>query len=141
MQGMSAWEIRKDVVQYSNLSEYERMVEQENKPTLLDKIVAAAKSIIPTALSTANAALAQLSYSGSVGNFQSASEVISLTARFHPIVAQSPAKIGSPCYKNAYINTLSGFVKCQNAVFGANGATVTEEQAIESFMNNGFFYE
>ena len=141
MQGMSAWEIRKDIVKYSNPSEYEKMVEQENGESLLDKIVNAAKSAIPKALSTANAAMAQLSYSGSTGNFQSAEEVITLSGKFQMIVDQFPERIGSPLYREKQISSLSGFVKCENAEFSASDATVREETAIESFMNNGFYFE
>lgn len=141
MQGMSAWEFRKDVVQYSNPDEYERMIEQENTPTLLDRIVATIKKAAPTAISTANAALAQLSYSGSTGNFQSASENITLSAKFQPIVEQNPEHVGSPLYQRVYLNTLSGYVKCENAVFAAPNATSNEETAIEAFLNGGFFYE
>lgn len=141
MQGMSAWEFRKDVVQYSNPDEYERMIEQENTPTLLDRLVATIKKAAPTAISTANAALAQLSYSGSTGNFQSASETITIGAKFQPIVEQYPEQLGSPLCKRVYLNTLNGYIKCENAIFAATGATSNEEAAVEAFLNGGFFYE
>jgi hypothetical protein len=109
--------------------------------TWLDRIVDAAKKVIPGAVSTAQAALAQLSYSGSTGNFQSAEETIALTAKFQPIVDQFPDKIGSPLYKAVVINTLSGFVLCKDATIALTIATGHEEEAITSFLNGGFYYE
>lgn len=108
---------------------------------LLDSIVSSIKPVLPGALSAANAALAQLSYNGSTGNFQSAQEDIVLTGKFQQIVAQYPEKIGSPYYQAVYLNTLSGFVKCQDAVFASTTATNLEEAAVEAFLNGGFFYE
>lgn len=113
----------------------------QQNDTWLDKIVDMAKKVIPGAVSTAQAALAQLSYSGSTGNFQSAEETISLTAKFQPIVDQYPEKIGSPLYHAVIINTLSGFVLCKDAAIGLTIATGREEEAVTSFLNSGFYFE
>lgn len=122
---------------------YETMNEtvDSGRNSLWNILQSVAKKVIPGAVSSANAALAQLSYSGSTGNFQSASENITLSAKFQPIVDQYPEKIGCPLYKAAYLNTFSGFVKCEDAVFSATTATSVEEQAVEAFLNGGFFYE
>lgn len=117
------------------------MQETHNNETWLDRIVNAAKKVIPGAVSTAQAALAQLSYSGSTGNFQSAEETIALTAKFHPIVDQYPEKIGSPLYQAVIINTLSGFVLCRDATIALTIATGHEEEAVTSFLNSGFYFE
>lgn len=108
---------------------------------LWDKIVDTAKQIIPKALSSAQAAMAQLSYSGSTGDFISNEENITLTGKFFRLVEQYPEKIGSPLHKADYINTFTGFVQCRNAVFSATTATVTEENAIEEMLNSGIFFE
>ena len=122
---------------------YETMNEtvDSGRNSLWNIIKSVAKTIIPGAVSAANAAIAQLSYSGSTGNFQSASEDITLSVKFQPIVDQYPEKIGSPLYKAVYLNTLSGFAKCEDAVFASTMATSIEEQAVEAFLNGGFFYE
>lgn len=122
---------------------YETMNEtvDAGRNSLWNIIKSTAQKVIPGAVSAAQAAIAQLSYSGTTGNFQSASETIVLSAKFQPIVEQAPDKIGSPLYQKKYINTLSGFVKCEDAVFSTTLATSTEEEAVEAFMNNGFFYE
>lgn len=117
------------------------MEEAKSGESLLDRLVNGVKRVLPSAVSAAKGALAQLSYSGSTGNFTTAIENITLSAKFQRIVDQAPQKIGSPLYKNVYINTLSGFVLCERPVFKSTGATVEEETAIEEFMSRGFFYE
>ena len=109
--------------------------------SLWDNIVDTAKQILPKALSSAQAAMAQLSYTGSTGDFLGNEENIVLTGRFFKTVDQFPEKIGSPLHKAVMINTLNGFCQCRNAVFASTTATVNEENAIEEFMNSGFFYE
>ena len=128
-------------VEVPELHEVMNETVDSGKNSLWNIIESTVKQVIPKAVSSAQAALAQLSYSGSTGNFQSAEENITLSARFFKIVDQYPEKIGSPCYRSAFLNTFSGFVKCKDAVFSSTTATSTEEQAIEIFMNSGFYYE
>ena len=109
--------------------------------SLLDDLAETAKQIIPKAVSSAQAAMAQLSYSGTTGNFLSTEETITLTGKFYRTVDQFPEKIGSTLHQAVLINSLSGFAQCRNAVFSSSTATTEEELAIEAFMNNGFFYE
>lgn len=149
MQGMSAAEIRASV----NAGISGTAITRNGEPaipiapdltttdSLLDSIIGAAKKVIPKAVSTAQAAMAQLSYSGSTGNFTSAEETITLVGRFLPLVDQYPEKIGSPLNKAVMLNTLSGFAVCKDAVFSAVTATTTEETAVEQFLNSGFFFE
>jgi len=47
---------------------------------------------------------------------------------------------GRPLCKNRVINTLSGFIKCQGASI-ALAAPDTETQAVNNFLNSGFYYE
>lgn len=155
MQGMSASEIRANISEATsgnlqvpvapegNLSMFDAIgnaiVDAGN--ALLGKIVGSAQKVLPKAISTAQAALAQLSYSGTTGNFQSAEENITLVGKFLPLVDQYPEKIGSPLYKPRYIHNLSGFVLCKDAVFESSIATETEKAAVEAFLNGGMFYE
>lgn len=117
------------------------MEEAKTGDSAIDRIINSVKKVIPKAVSTAQAAMAQLSYSGSTGNFTSAEETITLVGRFLPLVDQYPEKIGSPLHKAVMLNTLSGFAVCKDAVFSAVTATTTEETAVEQFLNSGFFYE
>ncbi len=47
---------------------------------------------------------------------------------------------GRPLCKNRVINTLSGFIKCQGASI-ALAAPDTEVQAVNNYLNSGFYYE
>lgn len=108
---------------------------------LLRGIINGINEVMPSALPTATAALAQLSYRGTTGNFQSAMEPIVLSGKFQHISAMNPETQGSPCYMRDYINTFSGFVLCDNPVFRSSIATSVEEGAVEAMMAKGFFYE
>ena len=108
---------------------------------LLSGLLDSTKNWLPKAISSAQAALAQLSYSGSTGNFLSTDENICLTGKFYRIADTYPEKIGCPLYSFAILTTLNGFVQCKNAVFASMSATAVEETAIEQFMNSGFYFE
>lgn len=47
---------------------------------------------------------------------------------------------GRPCHKNLQIGTLSGFVKCQGASIALD-APDTEIEAVNNYLNTGFYYE
>ena len=47
---------------------------------------------------------------------------------------------GRPCHKNLQISTLSGFVKCQAASIALD-APDTEIEAVNNYLNTGFYYE
>ena len=108
---------------------------------LLGGIIDGISDVAPPALPTATAALAQLSYRGTTGNFQSAMEPIVLSAKFQKISPMNPESQGSPCYLRDRISTFSGFVVCDNPVFQSSIATSVEESAVEAMMAKGFFYE
>lgn len=108
---------------------------------LLGGIIDGISDVAPSALPTATAALAQLSYRGTTGNFQSAMEPIVLSAKFQKISPMNPETQGSPCYLRDRISTFSGFVMCDNPVFQSSIATSVEESAVEAMMAKGFFYE
>ena len=143
MQGMSAAEIRASVLEGIGANSWEEVAEQAKQAnaTWLDRIVETARTVIPKAVASATAAMAQLSYAGSTGNFLAGEDTISLTAKCYRMVNQAPEKVGSPLMSYEYISTLSGYVQCKNAVFQSSTATVEEEIAIEEFLNNGMYYE
>lgn len=60
---------------------------------------------------------------------------------YTPIASTNRERFGQPLCANTIISTLSGFVQCMNAHVDIAGATRTETEQIESFMNEGFFYE
>lgn len=107
----------------------------------LEGVLQSVEPVVDTIASGLEASLSQFSYTGSTGNFNSALEHITLAAKFQGIVEQYPEKIGSPLHKAVYLNTLSGFVLCENPSFAATTATAVEETAIESFLASGLFLE
>ena len=63
-----------------------------------------------------------------------------LTARFYRIVDENLTELGRPLYQVKRIDTLSGYILCQGADVPITG-TQAEAQAINAYMNSGFFYE
>lgn len=102
----------------------------------------ATTSIFPSIVGAAASAAAQLTYTGTTGDFTSAEEVIMLQGKFIPIVGQDPEDYGSPLMQRVRLDTLSGFILCEHPhIEYASGATITEIETIESYLVGGFFYE
>lgn len=114
---------------------------QEAGSEALSTLVEAAAPVFSSITSGIEASLSQFTFCGSTGDFLSAMEYITLSAKFQDITPTYPEKIGSPCMKSLYINTLSGFVQCERPVFRSSFATTVEEEAVEAFMAAGMFYE
>ena len=81
------------------------------------------------------------SSAGSSGGFAALSEMLYIQWYFQKIVDQDPTHYGYPLCKTVKINTLSGFVLCQNADDLSVSCTPAERQAILAFMEAGFYYE
>lgn len=64
-----------------------------------------------------------------------------LRSMFKYVAERSPSEFGYPLCRTRVINTLSGFIKCGNAEVHAQGAYQQELEAIESYMDEGFYYE
>lgn len=115
---------------------------EEVKATVAEFVENAANTNIgANALSSGVAAMATLNYSGFMGDFTSAEELIVLQGRFLPIVGTDPVDYGSPLFRRVQINTLSGFVLCEHPHMELPLGMITEAETIESFMAMGFFYE
>lgn len=63
-----------------------------------------------------------------------------LLSRFNYIVDENLTEIGRPLCQTKVINTLSGYILCQNADCQISG-TQAESQKINDYLNTGFFYE
>ena len=63
-----------------------------------------------------------------------------LLSRFNLIVDENLTEIGRPLCQTKVINTLSGYILCQQADCQISG-TQEEAQKINNYMNTGFFYE
>ena len=105
--------------------------------SLLDSLKQIAGDIGSAALACAGTC----SSSGSSGGFAALSEMLYIQWYFQKIVDQDPTHYGYPLCKTVQINTLSGFVLCQNADDLVVSCTPAERQALLAFMEAGFYYE
>lgn len=92
--------------------------------------------VAPAALS----AMATLEFKGTQGSFCSVTQPLRLVARFTGVTNDRHDRIGWPVMNYCLMNELSGFVLCENAVVEIPG-TLSEKQAVEAFMNGGFYIE
>lgn len=106
----------------------------------LDSLLYGARTAISTAASTAQAAIAKVSYSGSNGSFLSASEPIQLTGTFFDIAPDNSELIGSPLRQAVQLDTLSGFCMCENPRVEL-ACTEAEQKAVEAFLTGGVYIE
>lgn len=141
MQGMTASEIVSQIGEYvdtTNTSIVPGIVQraQNAVQALGDSVANVAKDV----LTSATAALATLSFKGTMGNKMTVTQPISLCGKFMVLSENDTVLHGRPLCQKTTINTLSGFVLCDSASIAIAGTTA-EEQAIENFMNRGFFYE
>lgn len=109
----------------------------DNQPTLLGTL----KEIAGDIGSAALAAAGTCSSSGSSGGFAALSEMLFIQWYFQRIVNTDDINYGCPLCQNKKINTLSGFILCQNGNDLLVSCTPAERQALCAFMEAGFFYE
>lgn len=109
----------------------------DQETSLLDSLKAIAGDIGSAALACAGTC----SSSGSSGGFAALSELLYIQWYFQKIVDDDPTHYGRPLCKTVQINTLSGFVLCQNGDELVVSCTPAERQALLAFMEAGFYYE
>lgn len=111
--------------------------QQVSKPSLLSTL----KEIAGDIGSAALAVMGTCKSSGSSGGFAALSEMLYIQWYFQKVVDDDPTHYGRPLCKTVKINTLSGFVLCQNADDLSVSCTPAERQALLAFMEAGFYYE
>ena len=104
-------------------------------------LLASLKEIAGDIGSAALAAAGQCQSSGSTGGFAALQELVYIQWYFQKIVDTDDTHYGYPLCKNVKINTLSGFVLCQNGDGISVTCTPKERQAICGFMEAGFYFE
>ena len=109
----------------------------DNQPTLLGTLKEIAGDIGSAALAVAGTC----SSAGSSGGFAALSEMLFIQWYFQRIVNTDDVNYGCPLCQNKKINTLSGFILCQNGNDLQVSCTPAERQALCAFMEAGFFYE
>lgn len=83
------------------------------------------------------------SFSSSAGFGYSGVDIV--LTMYYKKVAIEPEDLkdtqGRPFYRTIQLSNLGGFTKCYNASVQISGATIDEIEAINSFLNDGFFIE
>lgn len=82
----------------------------------------------------------QVQTTGSFGSKIAFEEIPHIFSEWYEIVDEYNTDIGRPLCKPKVINTLSGYIACENAEISLN-ATRNEIEEVQSYLNNGFFYE
>lgn len=106
----------------------------------VQEYVGTVNQVMPNMLPTATAAMAELSFRGSQGNFATTTYPIVLKAEFLRVADPIPARYGYPTNEFLGLGGLSGFCLVKDAKFSISG-TVDEEVALEEFFNNGAFLD
>lgn len=106
----------------------------------LTSLATSVNRVSPNMLPTATAALAEMSYRGSQGNFATTVYPIVLKCEFLRTADPLPERYGFPCNEFRALGGVSGFVLCKDAQVKISG-TIDEEEAIEQFLNNGCYLD
>ena len=109
----------------------------------LSGVAEIAKKAVPTAL----AASASVQYLGGTPSFASFLQPWNLRSKYLLVAADRHSIIGWPCERFETLNTLPGFVMCEQvrleipATVNESGATLEEQQLIKQYLENGCFIE
>lgn len=106
-------------------------------------VSAATDNFIGAAKGIGNAlkeAMPQVQTSGSTGSKINFARAARITSQFYPIVDEDNETMGRPLCAKRTINTLSGYIQCENVDISL-AASSTEREEVIRFMENGFFYE
>lgn len=123
---------------------------QQAKDTLADNlqsVISSTMEIAKKAVPTALAASASVQYLGGTPSFASYLQPWNLRSKFLLAGTDRHDKIGYPFENYATLNTLSGFVMCEQVrleipgTANASGATLEEQQLIKQYLENGCFIE
>ena len=60
--------------------------------------------------------------------------------KYYLLVDENLAEVGRPLCQPKQINTLSGYIQCENADCTISG-THDEAAKVNEYLNSGFFYE
>lgn len=87
------------------------------------------------------AACASLQYTGGVGSFANFLQPITLRTKYFYLDGSRAAFIGRPLNSTRVLNTLTGFVQCENVKLELSGATIYEQQLVKSYLEKGCYIE
>ena len=112
-------------------------VGREKLEIVVDTVTRVAGKAIPAAI----AACASLQYTGGVGSFANFLQPINLRTKYFYLDGSRAAFIGRPLNNTRVLNTLSGFVQCENVKLELPGATIYEQQLVKSYLEKGCYIE
>lgn len=113
----------------------------------LNELLTKAGQIAYKAAPSAFAASASLQYTGGTPSFASFLQPANLRSKYLRIGTNRSSRIGYPLEEFRTLNTLSGFVMCEQVrleipgTATASGATLEEQQLIKQYLENGCFIE
>ena len=81
-----------------------------------------------------------MSTMGNNGGFSALTQAPVAVFTYYSLVDEDNTRLGRPLCKQRTINTLSGYILCENASV-ETGGTYEENQQISQLMNTGFYYE
>lgn len=87
-----------------------------------------------------NALMPELRTSGANGSKMAYNMTPYLLIKRQTLTPEDKAQFGRPLCEVKQINTLSGYIQCENVDIACTG-TMAEKRAIVEFMEGGFFYE
>lgn len=90
--------------------------------------------------SAVEAAMPQVQSQGANGSKVAFLQTANIVSQFRQLVPEDNAQIGRPLCDVKTINTLSGYILCEEADLDFAGSASEKEQVI-SYMNSGFYYE
>ena len=90
--------------------------------------------------SAVESAMPQVQSAGANGSKVAFMETPNIVSEFRSLVDEDNAQIGRPLCMVKTINTMSGFILCENADLDS-AASLPEKDQIVSYMNSGFYYE
>lgn len=85
-------------------------------------------------------AMPQVQTQGANGSKVAFLQTPNIVSEFRQLVPEDNAQIGRPLCDVRTINTLSGYILCEEADMDSVG-NASEKEQIQSFMNSGFYYE
>lgn len=112
-------------------------VGREKLEIVVDTVTRVAGKAIPAAI----AACASLQYTGGQGSFANFLQPITLRTKYFLLDGSRAAFIGRPLNNTRVLNTLSGFVQCENVKLELSGATIYEQQLVKSYLEKGCYIE
>ena len=90
--------------------------------------------------SAVEAAMPQVQSQGANGSKVAFLQTANIVSQFRQLVPEDNAQIGRPLCDVKTINTLSGYILCEEADLDFAGSSSEKEQVM-SYMNSGFYYE